>query len=180
MELSKELQIDEATALSFSDISKILSGRVKHLSCVYIDLENYKKDYTPEAMLGKHNVAAILLTVKLDRKIQRHWTALLRLPRKGRDQYQFFDSLALKWPVLSDLLNDGGKFVSFLKSINARPSVKQVQEHMRKVRTCGAWVAIRAAKYKLTNTEFVRWILSMRGMHGDQVVIMLCYLGLLT
>jgi hypothetical protein len=180
MELSKELILDESTALSFADISKILSGRVKHLSCVYVDLENYKKPYTVEHMLGKHNVAAILLTVKLDHKIQRHWTALLRVPGKGREQYQFFDSLALKWPVLSELLNDGGKFVGFLKRISARPSTKQLQEHMRKVRTCGAWVAIRAAKYKLTNSQFVHWILSIRGMHGDQVVVMLCYLGLLT
>ena len=180
MELSKELNLDESTALSFADISKILSGRVKHLSCVYVDLENYKKPYTVEHMLGKHNVAAILLTVKLDHKIQRHWTALVRVPGKGREQYQFFDSLALKWPVLSELLNDGGKFVAFLKRINARPSTKQLQEHLRKVRTCGAWVAIRAAKYKLTNSQFVHWILSIRGMHGDQVVVMLCYLGLLT
>ena len=78
------------------------------------------------------------------------------------------------------MLHDNGKFVNFLKSIHAKPSTKQLQEDIKKVRTCGAWVSVRAAKYKLNNPEFVRWILSERNTTGDLTVIKLCYLGLLT
>ena len=180
--LSHELSMDESEALSFADISRILSNRVKNLSVVYVDLIAHKGLYSPETILGKHNVAAILLTVVVPggRTQQRHWTALIRLPRKGRDEYQFFDSLAMKWPVLTELLNDSGKFVAFLKKINARPSTRQLQEHIRKVRTCGAWVSVRAAKHQLTNAQFVHWILSEKGTHPDRTIIKLCYLGLLT
>jgi len=181
--LAHELKVDESKPTSFATISRILEGRVSGLRMTYVDLINHKGQYTVESILGSHNAAAILLTVIVpgSKVQQRHWTLLIRQKnsRKG-NEFQFFDSLAIKPQSLTRLLNDNGKFVNFLKRIKAKLSVKQLQEDIKKVRTCGAWISVRAAKYKLTNAEFVRWILSERNSTGDITVIRLCYLGLLT
>ena len=38
--LEHDITIDESEALSFADISRILNGRVKGCSILYVDLEN--------------------------------------------------------------------------------------------------------------------------------------------
>ena len=176
--LGEELKIDENTPISFSDITKQLQGRVHGLSMVYVDLVNHKGEYTPHSILGKHNVAAILLTVVVpgSRTKQRHWACLV----KNSKGFFWFDSLAIPWGSLSKMLHDDGKFVKFLKIINAKPSTKVLQENRKKIRTCGLWLITRAAKHKLSNAEFVRWILSIRGTHADRTVATLCYFGMQT
>ena len=176
--LGEELKVDENTPISFQDITKQLSGRVSGLSMVYVDLINHKEEYSLHSILGRHNVAAILLTVVVpgSRKQQRHWACLV----KNKKGFFWFDSLAIPWTSLSRMLHDDGKFVSFLKSIRAKPSTKVLQENRKKIRTCGLWLVCRAAKYKLTNSEFTRWILSIRGSHPDRTVAMLTYFGMQT
>ena len=176
--LGEELKVDENTPISFADITRQLQGRVHGLSMVYVDLINHKGDYSLQSILGRHNVAAILLTVMApgSRKKQRHWASLV----KNKKGFYWFDSLAIPWNTLTKMLHDNGKFVNFLKSINAKPSTKVLQENRKKIRTCGLWLTVRAAKYKLSNAEFVRWILSIRGTHADRTIATLCYFGMLT
>ena len=176
--LGEELKVDENTPISFADITKQLQGRVHGLSMVYVDLVNHKGDYSLTSILGKHNVAAILLTVVVPGSTtnQRHWACLV----KNKKGFFWFDSLAIPWASLSKMLRDGGEFVKFLKSIHAKPSTKVLQENRKKIRTCGLWLVTRAAKFKLSNAEFVRWILSVRGTHADRTVACLCYFGMLT
>jgi hypothetical protein len=165
--LGEQLAIDESTPISFQDITKQLNGRVSGLSMVYVDLINHKKNYDLHNILGRHNVAAILLTVVVpgSRKQQRHWACLV----KNKKGFFWFDSLAIPW-----------QFVSFLKSVRAKPSTKVLQENREKIRTCGLWLVCRSAKFKLSNSEFIRWILSIRGSHPDRTVAMLCYFGMQT
>ena len=169
--LEHEISIDESQPLSFADISRILSGRVKCVSILYVDLENVKGKYTLERLLGQHNCACLLITAAGN---QRHWTVLSKLKSK----YYFFDSLALRWPMLDALIGDN-RLTSFLKSIKAVPSTRKLQAHIRKVRTCGCHAAIRCAKYKLNYSEYVKWLTSSRNSTADRTV-RLCYLGLLT
>ena len=176
--LGEQLKIDENTPISFADMTKQLQGRVSGLSMKYVDLINHKGDYSIQSILGKHNVVAILLTVVAPGSTtkQRHWACLVS-NKKG---FFWFDSLAIPWNILTKMLKDNGKFIKFLKSINAKPSKKVLQENRKKIRTCGLWLTVRAAKYKLSNAEFVRWILSVRGTHADRTVATLCYFGMQT
>ena len=173
--LEHEINIDETHALSFADISRILSGRVKGCSILYVDLEAIRGPYTKENMIGEHDASCLLLTSKLGGVLQRHWTVLC----KHKNKFSFFDSLALRFPQLDSLLASN-KLTSFLKSIRAEKSTRKLQAHITKIRTCGAWAAIRCAKWKLTNSQFVKWITSTKDSTPDRTVVKLCFLGLLT
>ena len=184
--LAHLINSDMQKAWSFADIARSVRGRVKGLKMKYIDQENFRQQWTPGNVFGSHNVVAILLTVVVpgEKRKQKHWVCLLKLKNKGAsDTYQFFDSLNLEWPVLSEMLRDNGKFVQFLKKIKARPSTKQLQKEISDVRTCGAWVVCRSAfgvAYNLTNSQFVHFILSEKGSSPDRTCIKLCALGMLT
>jgi hypothetical protein len=170
--LEHEITVDESQPLSFADISRIVSGRIRGCSILYVDLETIKTKYTLERLLGQHDCACLLITALGN---QRHWTVLSKL--KGK--YYFFDSLALRWPMLDTLIGDN-KLTTFLKSIKAVPSTRKLQAHIRKVKTCGCHASVRCAKYKLTNSEYVKWLTSNRHSTADRTVVKLCYLGLLT
>ena len=172
--LEHDISIDESEALSFADISRILSGRVKGCSILYVDLENVKQKYTLERLLGQHDCACILVTAHAAGD-QRHWTVLHKL--KGT--YYFFDSLALNWPMLDQLIGDN-RLTTFLKTIKAQKSTRKLQAHIRKIRTCGCHAAIRCAKYKLNYSQYVKWLTSNRNSTADRTVVKLCYLGLLS
>ena len=172
--LEHELTLDESHALSFADISRIINGRIKGCSILYVDLETIKGPLTKSNMIGEHDCACILLTSRVG-GLQRHWTVLLKHGAK----FSFFDSLALRFPEIDALLGDR-KLTKFLKSIHAERSTRKLQEHIRKIRTCGAWAAVRCAKFRLTNSQFVKWITSERNSSPDRTVIKLCYIGLLS
>ena len=167
---------------SFADITRQLQGRVKNLRMVYIDQEHHK-DWSLHGVFGKnHNAAAILLTVVVpgSRTQQRHWVCLLKL--KGK-RIQFFDSLALPYAELDAMLLDDKKFTGFLKKIKASPSTKQLQEDIRHVRNCGAWVCVRAAfgiSKNLTNPAFYHFILSEKNTKPDITCMKLVAIGMLT
>ena len=113
--LEHDITIDESQPLSFADISRILNGRVKGCSILYVDLENVRGKYTLERLLGQHDCACILITAKATGQIQRHWTVLHKLKNK----YYFYDSLALRWSTLDALIGDN-RLTTFLKSIKAQ------------------------------------------------------------
>ena len=173
--LEHEVTIDETHALSFADISKILSGRVSGASILYVDLESIRTEYTLRNMLGAHDASCILLTSKLGGIVQRHWTVLC----KRGNKYSFFDSLAMRFGQLDRLLQSN-KLTSFLKKIHAEKSTRKLQAHITKIRTCGCWAAVRSAKFKLSNSQFVKWVTSTKDVEPDRVVVKLCYLGLLS
>jgi hypothetical protein len=175
--LESEITLDESKALSFADISRIITGRIHGCSILYVDLETIKaKTYTLERMLGQHDCACLLITaISPGGGVQRHWTVLHKL----KNRYYFFDSLALRWPLLDSLIGDT-RLSTFLKSIKAVPSTRKLQAHIRKVRTCGCWAAVRCAKYKLSYSEFVKWVTSNRHSTADRTVVKLCLIGLLT
>jgi hypothetical protein len=173
--LEHEIQIDETHALSFADISRILNGRIKGCSILYVDLETMKGPLTKANMLGQHDCACVLLTSHEGGVLQRHWTVLLKVGTR----ICFFDSLALRFSQLDSLLGDR-KFTTFLKSINAERSTRKLQAHIAKIRTCGCWAAVRCAKFRLTNSQFVKWITSERNSSPDRTVVKLCYIGLLS
>ena len=174
--LSHELDQEENESLSFQDISRILSGRVKNASIVYSDLETIRGNYSLARILGSHDCACCLVTARRGRQVQRHWCTLLRI--KGK--IYWFDSLALPFSELDSLIGDN-KLTSFLKKVKAVPNHRKLQAHLSKVKTCGCWTALRCAKYKLTNQQFVTWITSGNPrMDLDRKVAMLCYIGLQT
>ena len=148
----------------------------------FIDQEHHK-DWTLQNVFGKsYNTAAILLTVVVPgtRKKQRHWVCLLKLRNKP---YQFFDSLATPYADLDMMLHDGGRFTKFLRTIRAQKTPKRLQEDIRNVRTCGAWVCVRSAfgiSKNQTNAEFQHFILSEKNQKPDLVCMRLVALGMLT
>lgn len=176
------LHEDLKQAWSFSDISRQLTGRVRSLRMKFIDQENFS-NWTREGVFGKnHNAAAILLTVVVPgtRKKQRHWVCLLKL--KGKP-IQFFDSLATPYADLDAMLGDKGAFTRFLKGIRAAKTTRRLQEDIRNVRSCGAWVCVRAAfgiSKNLTNSEFHHFILSEKGVKPDLTCMKLVAIGMLT
>ncbi len=176
--LQRELLIEQDTAMSFKQISRILSGHAHGASFVFVDLETVQVAFTIDNMIGKHDCACVLLTVQAGRKKSRHWCTLVA-PTKGHG-YQFFDSLALSVSRLNHLLQDNGKFTRFLKKINATMQLKGLQKSLLRVKTCGLFTAVRCSQFKKTNAEFTRWITSVNGLTSDKVVVFLCYMGLYT
>ena len=167
--------LDEALALSFPEISRILSGRYgKGRTIYYCDLETVKGSYTREKIIRQHDCAAILLSANLGQGVQRHWTALV----KNKKGFSYFDSLAMPFSKLDHLLGDT-RLTDFLREIKAEPSTRQLQSHSRKIRTCGCHVAVRMAFWKKTNSEYVRFITSDRHRKTDETVVTLCTIGLL-
>ena len=174
--LKQLVQIDESLALSFPEISKVLSGRFgKGKTIFYCDLETIQsKEYTTDQIIGNHTCAAILLSASLGGSTQRHWTCLVRT-RKG---FSFFDSLAMPFRTLDRLLGDH-RLTNFLRKIKAEPSVRKLQSDSRLVRTCGCHIATRMAFWKKTNAEYVKFITSHRNIKVDEIVVLLCCVGLL-
>ena len=174
--LKELVQIDEGLALSFPEISRILSGRFgTGKSIFYCDLETINSpEYSTEQIIGQHTCSAILLSACLGGTTQRHWTCLVRT-KKG---FSFFDSLGMTWKTLDHILGDS-RLTIFLQKIKAEPSIRKLQSHSRKVRTCGCHIACRMAFWKKSNAEYVKFITSDRHRKVDETVVTLCTLGLL-
>jgi len=175
--LAQELKWDESQALDFSDIRRILDqrgGKSHHLRSGYVDLESVKGPFTLERFLPRsNNSCCILLTANIG-GVQRHWVSLMR-NKKG---LFFFDSLALGLPMLSKILNDGGKFANFLKKSKAKMNTKKVQQNHKLVRTCGLHTAVRLFCHQMSNSEYLQYILSMAScLDPDRLVALLTIIG---
>jgi len=169
------VQLDEKLALSFPEISKILTGRFGQGKTIYYcDLETVKGGYTRERLIGQHDCAAILVSADLGGGVQRHWTALI----KNKKGFSFFDSLGMTYRTLDHLLGDT-RLTDFLREIKAEPSTRKLQSHSRKIRTCGCHISVRMALCKKTNSEYVKFITSDRHRTVDETVVTLCAIGLL-
>ena len=80
--------------------------------------------------------------------------------------------------MLSRILDDKGKFVKFLKKIGAKLNTKKIQTSHKLVRTCGLHTAVRIFCWKMTNAEYLNYILSMaRCLNPDQLVALLTIIG---
>ena len=175
--LAQELKWDESQALDFSDIRRILDqrgGKAHHMRCGYVDLESVHGKLSLDRFLPRgNNCCCILLTAHLG-GVQRHWTSLMR----NRRGLFFFDSLALGLPMLSKILNDGGKFAKFLKSVGAKMNTKKLQQNHHMIRTCGLHTAVRLFCHQMSNTEYLQYILSMTNcLEPDRLVALLTIIG---
>ena len=176
--LKQELKYDESQALDFRDIRRILDqrgGKSHGLRAGYVDLESAKGAYTMERFLpAGHNACCVLLTTTLGGGTQRHWTSLVR-NSKG---VFFFDSLDLGNAMLTKILQDGGKFVNFLQKIGAKSHNKKLQASHKLIRTCGLHTAVRVFCWQMSNSEYIRYLLSATNcMSPDQLVALMTIIG---
>jgi len=176
--LREELKWDESKALDFRDIRRIIDnrgGKSHGLRAGYVDLETVKGEYTLKRFLpAGHNCCCILLSAHLGGGVQRHWVSLVR---NGKGLF-FFDSLSLGLPMLSRILDDGGKFSRFLKKEGAKLNPKKIQASHKLVKTCGLHTAVRIFCWEMSNAEYLNYILSMtKCLNPDQLVAMLTIIG---
>ena len=176
--LAQELKWDESQALDFRDIRRILDnrgGKAHGLHAGYVDLESVKGTYTLKRFLPPgHNSCCILLSAHLGGAVQRHWVSLMR-NAKG---IFFFDSLSLGLPMLGRILDDRGKFSRFLQKIGAKMNTKKIQQSHKLIRTCGLHTAVRIFCWKMSNSEYITYILSMANcLPPDRLVALLTIIG---
>ena len=89
----------------------------------------------------------------------------------------FFDSLALG-PILGKILEDGGKFLAFLKKHHVHRNTRKTQKSHRMVRTCGLHVAVRIFCWQMTNPQYEKWLFSATNcMNPDQLVALMTIVG---
>ena len=176
--LKQELKYDESQPLDFRDIRRILDqrgGKSDGLRAGYVDLESVKGAYTLDRFLPKgHNVCCVLLSTRLGGSVQRHWTALLR---NGRGLF-WFDSMNLGPAMLTRILEDGGKFVTFLRKNHVKMSNKKLQASHNLIRTCGLHVAVRVFCWQMSNAEYYRYLLSATNcVSPDKLVALMTIIG---
>ncbi len=176
--LSQELKWDESNALDFRDIRRIIDnrgGKAHGLRAGYVDLESVKGPYTERRFLPSgDNGARRLMTAHMGGKMQRHAVSLIR---NGKGTF-FFDSLALGFPMITRILNDGGKFVNFLKKMKVKTNGKAIHASHKLIRTCGLHTAVRVFCWQMSNTEYLRYLLSMGNcLSPDKLVALLTIIG---
>ena len=173
--LAKELLVDETTALDYKEIKRLLSGRVPGLKAHYVDLETFRGPYEINKFLPSHvNCCFVLLSANISNRTLRHWSVLVRHARS----VDFFESLGMQLASFSKILTNGRQFVDMIKRNRMKLNTKKLQDHHKKIKTCGIHAAIRAVKYKLTVPEYVAWLLSAKEK-PDVIVSKLGWLGLL-
>ncbi len=175
--LRQELKFDTKMPLTYTQIKTILSNRVSGLKVKFTDLEEFHGAYTTQSFFSHGaNASLVLLTALISGKKQRHWVVILK-HRNG--SFSYFDSLALGLHKTSHLLKDN-RFSGFLQKIGAEVNSKRLQSDHRDVATCGLHCICRMLKHQLKNHEYQHWILSIRSMSADEVVVFLTYIGHLT
>ena len=123
--LLQELKINEDQPLDFQQLQTILQNRCENLHVKYTDLESLKNAYTLRDILPtKCNAGLILLTARLNSRVNRHWVTLMR-HRNGK--LSFYDPLAFGPSVLSSYMRDGGKFANFIRQIRAEVNTQKHQ-----------------------------------------------------
>ena len=158
-------------------VHTILKNRCSGLKVFFMDLEEFRGEYTVEIFF-KHdsNASLVLLTAMIAGKQQRHWVVILKHSDRS---FSFFDSLALGLHKVQHLLKDG-RFSKFLNNIRANVNHKRLQSNHLDVATCGLHCIVRMLKHDLKNNEYYHWILSIRNLNPDEIVVWLTYLGHVT
>ena len=103
-----------------------------------------------------------------------HWVLLLQ--STGKRKIAFFDSLGLGLYRLYALTHEEPKLLHALKGSKWENSKVQLQLFGSHFRECGAFVAIRAKFFNLTNAGFVRLIRSHNKTKPDETAVMLVLL----
>ena len=175
--LIEELKQIEDRPLDFHEIQTILAGRCKNLHVKYIDLAALHNNYVLSDILPKNvNAALVLLTARLNSRVNRHWVSFLR-HRNGK--ISFYDPLALGTHTLSSYMHDNGFFARFVTSIKADVNAKKHQRSAEMIKTCGLHNTCRLVAFAtqdLTNHQYDHWIGSVN-MSPDLLVSCLTYIG---
>ena len=160
------------TPVDFSFIQRVVG---KTLTIRMVDHESglSAKPSLTEVLKGKQAVA-ILLHIQQGKTPVGHWVLLLA-PRKGR-KISFFDSLGLGLYKLYALTKEEPKLLHALKGHKWENSKVQLQRFGDHYRECGAFVAIRAKFFKLSNPAFVRLIRSYNKTKPDETAVLLVLL----
>lgn len=175
--LLEELKINEDEALNFDQIQTILAHRCTNLHVKYTDLETLKHKYILTDLLPTTvNASLVLLTARLNSKVNRHWVTLLR-HKNGK--LSFYDPLAIGPHVLSSYMKDNGYFARFIKKIRADVNTEKHQRNADMIKTCGLHACSRLVAFSvqdLTNSQYHHWISSVN-MSADLAVAFLTYVG---
>ena len=175
--LIEELKLIEDRPLDFHEIQTILAGKCKNLHVKYTDLESLHNNYNIDDLLPtKVNAALVLLTAKLNHRINRHWVCFLR---HQNGKIDFYDPLCLGIHTLSSYMHDGGYFARFVRGIKADVNRKKHQRSTEMIKTCGLHNCCRMVGFAtqgLTNNQYDHWIASVN-MSPDLVVSCLTYIG---
>ena len=175
--LLQELRYEENEALDFQQIQTILGNRCKNLRVKYTDLESLHNNYTINDLLPSHvNSALVLLTARLNARVNRHWVTLMR---HQNGKISFYDPLRLGPNVLSSYMKDKGYFARFLKQIKADVNTSKHQRNADMIKTCGLHACSRLVAFSvqdLTNKQYDHWISSVN-MSPDELVALLTYIG---
>lgn len=176
--LLEELRIEENDALDFQQIQTIIGNRCKNLRVKYTDLESLHNNYSLNDLLPSHvNAALVLLTARLNARVNRHWVTLMR-HQDGK--ISFYDPLRLGPHVLSSYMKDKGYFARFIiKQIKADVNKSKHQRNADKIKTCGLHACSRLVAFSvqdLTNSQYDHWISSV-SLSPDELVALLTYIG---
>ena len=172
--LAEEIKLEENQALDYSQLSTLLKGRVSGLKCKYVDLEEFRGEYSLEKFIPSGmNACLLLLTAHIQGKTQRHWTCLIR---HKDNSISFFESMACGLPTLTSLLKDNGRLANFLRKIRATPNKKQLQAESSKIKTCGLHCVCRLVRHDLKSGEYDHWLNGFR-IDNDSLVTILTYIG---
>ena len=172
--LREELQVIEDRSLDYHELSTILAHRVAGLTVKYTDLAPLKDRYTMNDILPGHvNAGLVLLTARLNSKVQRHWVVFLR---HADNRISYFDSLALGPHTLSSYMKDKGYFAAFIKKNRCDVNKKRHQKSTDAIRTCGLHCCCRMVKHQLRNSQYDHWMFSVR-MPPDEIVALLTFIG---
>ena len=83
-----------------------------------------------------------------------------------------------KTSVTRILLEDGGKFVNFLKGLKVNMVNKKLQESHKMIRTCGLHVVVRVFCWQMSNAQYIQYLLSATNcVSPDKLVALMTIIG---
>ncbi len=175
--LRELLRLEENEPLDFKQIQIILGHRVRNLHVKFSDIASYKNQYTLKDLLPPHvNAAILLLSARLNSKVNRHWVTLMR---HQNGSISFYDPLRIGPHLLSSYMNDNYYFATFIRKIRADVNTQKHQRNASLIKTCGLHACSRLIAFgtqDLSNSAYHHWISSIK-MPADELVTLLTFVG---
>jgi hypothetical protein len=175
--LRQEIALEEDFPLDFSQIQTILQHRCSNLKVHFTDLEEITPRYRMHNIIPPgFNVGLVLLSAKIDRKVNRHWVTFLR---HMNNKISFYDPLNLGIHTLSSYMKDGGYFAKFVQRNKCDVNRQKHQKNVSKIKTCGLHACSRMVAHSvqdMTNQQYHNWLTSVH-LPPDELVTLLCYIG---
>lgn len=160
------------TPVDFSFIQRVVG---KSPTIRMVDHESGLPDKPSlQQVFGGKQAVAILLHILQGKTKIGHWVLLLQ--KTAKRKVAFFDSLGLGLYKLYSLTHEEPKLLHALKKTKWENSTIQLQRFGDHFRECGAFVAVRAKFFQLTNSAFVRLIRSYNKTRPDETAVMLVLL----